>query len=174
MEPGTPINAERLFWELSPRLPENCLIACDCGMATLYYARTLRMRAGMFGSLSGTLLSMGGGMPYAIAAKFAHPDQPVVAVIGDGAMQMNGVNEMITVAKYWQQWSDPRFVVLVLNNRDLNFVSWEQRASEGDIRYEASQALPDVPYARHAELLGLAGVRLEQPDAIADGWERAF
>ena len=125
-------------------------------------------------SLSGTLATMGPGVPYAIAAKFAHPDRPVIALVGDGAMQMNGNGELVTIAKYWQRWSDPRLVVLVLHNNDLNQVTWEQRAMEGDPRYEASQQLPDFPYARYAELIGLRGIRVDDPDQLADAWERAL
>ena len=89
-------------------------------------------------------------------------------------MQMNGISELITVAKYWKRWQDPRLVVLVLNNRDLNFVTWEQRATEGDPRYEVSQDLPDVPYARYAEMLGLTGIRVDDPDDSGEAWERAL
>jgi pyruvate dehydrogenase (quinone) len=117
---------------------------------------------------------MGPGVPYAIAAKFAHPDRPVIALVGDGAMQMNGMNELITIAKYWKEWSDPRLVVLVLNNRDLNQVTWEQRAMNGDPKFEASQDLPDVHYAEYARLVGLAGTRIETPDAIGDAWDEAL
>jgi pyruvate dehydrogenase (quinone) len=117
---------------------------------------------------------MGPGVPYAIAAKFAHPDRPVIALVGDGAMQMNGNAELVTIAKYWRRWSDPRLVVLVLHNNDLNQVTWEQRAMEGDPRYEASQQLPDFPYARYAELIGLTGIRVDDPDQLADAWQRAF
>ena len=115
---------------------------------------------------------MGPGVPYAIAAKFAYPDRPAIALVGDGAMQMNGLAELITVAKYWQHWSDPRLVVLVLNNRDLNQVTWEQRAMEGDPRYDASQSIPDFPYARYAEMIGLHGVRVDDPDLIGAGLGR--
>jgi pyruvate dehydrogenase (quinone) len=124
----------------------------------------------MMATLSGTLATMGCGVPYAIAAKFAHPDRPAIALVGDGAMQMNGLNELITVAKYWQRWSDPRLVVLVLNNRDLNQVTWEQRALQGDPMYPATQEIPDFPYARFAELVGLRGYRVDDPSQIADAW----
>src|ERR687885_384596 len=117
---------------------------------------------------------MGPGVPYAIAAKFAHPHRPVIALVGDGAMQMNGLNELITVAKYWKRWSDPRLVVLVLNNRDLNQVTWEQRAMSGDPKFAGSQTLPDFPYARYAEDLGLLGIRVDRPDAIGAAWDRAL
>jgi pyruvate dehydrogenase (quinone) len=128
----------------------------------------------MLASLSGTLLSMGGAMPYALSAKFAHPDRPLVALIGDGAMQMNGVNELITVAKYWRGWADPRFVVLVLNNRDLAFVSWEQRSSEGTPMFPDSQQLPDIGYHRWAEVLGLHGELVDSPEQVPGVWERAL
>jgi pyruvate dehydrogenase (quinone) len=124
----------------------------------------------MMATLSGTLATMGCGVPYAIAAKFAHPDRPAIALVGDGAMQMNGLNELITIAKYWERWSDPRLVVLVLNNRDLNQVTWEQRAIQGDPRYPATQEIPDFPYARFAELVGLRGYRVDDPTQIADAW----
>jgi len=132
------------------------------------------VRPGMLASLSGTLLSMGGAMPYGIAAKFAHPDRPVFALLGDGAMQMNGVNELITVAKYWREWQDPRFVVLVLDNRDLAFVSWEQRSTEGTPKFDASQLLPDVDYAAWARTLGLHGIRVDDPAAVGPAWDAAL
>ena len=169
-----PINPQRVFAELSPRLPDDCILTSDSGSSAPWYARHLRMRRGMLASLSGTLASMGPGVPYAIAAKFAHPDRVAIALVGDGAMQMNGLNELITVAKYWERWSDPRLVVLVLNNRDLNMVTWEQRALEGDPKFAASQEIPDFPYARFAELLGLVGVRVESPDEIGEAWDEVL
>jgi pyruvate dehydrogenase (quinone) len=169
-----PINPQRVFWELSPRLPDGCILTADSGSAANWYARDLKLRRGMMASLSGTLATMGCGVPYAIAAKFAHPDRVAIALVGDGAMQMNGLAELITVAKYWERWSDPRLVVLVLNNRDLNMVTWEQRALEGDPRFPASQDIPDFPYARYAELLGLRGVRVESPDEIAPAWDEVL
>ena len=169
-----PVNPQRHFTALDARLPDDVMLAVDCGTSTAWYARHLHVRPGMLASLSGTLLSMGGGMPYALAAKFAHPDRPVVALLGDGAMQMNGVNELITVAKYWQAWTDPRLVVLVLNNRDLSFVSWEQRSAEGTPKYDESQLLPDVRYADWAQTLGLAGARVDRPEDVDAVWDRAL
>jgi pyruvate dehydrogenase (quinone) len=166
-----PINPQRVFSELSPRLPDGCILTSDSGSAAVWYARHLKLRRGMMASLSGTLASMGPGVPYAIAAKFAHPDRVAIALVGDGAMQMNGLAELITMAKYWERWSDPRLVVLVLNNRDLNMVTWEQRALEGDPKFEASQDIPDFPYARFAELVGLKGVRVESPGEIGAAWD---
>ncbi|WP_031429887.1 thiamine pyrophosphate-requiring protein [Methylomicrobium agile] len=174
MESADPINPQRVFWELSPRLPDHCILTCDSGSAANWYARDLKIRTGMMASLSGGLATMGCGVPYAIAAKFAHPDRAVIALVGDGAMQMLGMNELITIGKYWQRWSDPRLIVLVLNNRDLNQVTWEQRAMAGDPKFEASQDVPDFPYARFAELAGLQGIRVDRPDQLADAWERAL
>jgi pyruvate dehydrogenase (quinone) len=174
MESANPINPQRVFWELSPRLPDHCILTCDSGSAANWYARDLKIRTGMMASLSGGLATMGCGVPYAIAAKFAHPDRAVIALVGDGAMQMLGMNELITIGKYWQRWSDPRLIVLVLNNRDLNQVTWEQRAMAGDPKFEASQDVPDFPYSRFAELAGLQGIRVDQPDQLADAWERAL
>jgi pyruvate dehydrogenase (quinone) len=174
MNEADPINGQRVFWELSAQLPNRVMITCDCGSATGWYARDVKLREGMFGSTSGTLATMGSAIPYAIAAKFAHPHRPCIALVGDGAMQMDGINELITVAKYWRRWLDHRLVVLILNNRDLSYVTWEQRAMLGDIRFQASQELPDVPYAEWAKLLGLEGIRVERPKHIARAWTEAL
>jgi pyruvate dehydrogenase (quinone) len=174
MNAADPINPQRVFWELSPRLPDDCIISADSGSGTNWYARDVKIRRGMMASLSGGLATMGCGVPYAIAAKFAYPERAVIALVGDGAMQMNGNAELVTVEKYWREWRDPRFIVLVLNNRDLNQVTWEQRALAGDPKYEASQNLPDFPYARYAESLGFLGLRVDKPEDIAPAWERAF
>jgi pyruvate dehydrogenase (quinone) len=174
MNSADPINPQRVFWELSPRLPDECILSCDSGSSASWYARALKMRRGMMASLSGTLATMGPAVPYAVAAKFCHPDRVVIAIAGDGAMQMNGLNEIITISKYWQEWSDPRLIILVLNNRDLNMVTWEERVLAGDPRFPASQSVPDFPYAEYAKSLGLDGVRVERADDIAGAWERAF
>jgi len=174
MNDATPLNPQRVFWELSPRLPDDVVIACDTGSGTNWYARDIKIRRGMKASLCGGLATMGPGMPYALAAKFAHPDRPVLAIVGDGAMQMNGMNALITLAKYCKQWSDPRFVVLVLNNRDLNQVTWEMRAQNGDPKFEGSQELPDFPYARYAELLGFKGLFVDKPEDLAAVWDEAM
>jgi pyruvate dehydrogenase (quinone) len=174
MSSADPINPQRVFWELSERLPDGAILAADSGSAANWFARDVRIRTGMRASLSGTLATMGPGVPYAIAAKFAHPGRVAVALVGDGAFQMNGMNELITIAKYWREWRDPRLVILVLHNDDLNQVTWEQRALEGDPRFEASQELPDVPYARYAELVGLRGIRVDDPEAVGAAWDAAF
>ncbi len=173
-EPAKPINPQLVFMELSPRLPAESILTADSGSSANWFARNLRLRPGMMASLSGNLATMGCGVPYAIAAKFAHPDRPVIALVGDGAMQMNGMAELITIAKYWREWSDPRIVVLVLNNRDLNQVTWEQRAMTGDVKFEDSQVLPDVSYAKFAELIGLRGVRVEKPEDVGAAWDFAL
>ncbi len=169
-----PLNPELLFTELSPRLPDRCILTGDAGTATNWLARHLMMRSGMKFSLSGGLATMGPAVPYAIAAKFAYPDRVAIAMTGDGAMQMNGLAEMITIAKYWKRWSDPRLIVLVLNNRDLNQVTWEMRIESGDPKFDASQQLPDFPYARYAEWLGLRGIRVDRPEAVGGAWDHAL
>ncbi|MBR0641445.1 thiamine pyrophosphate-requiring protein [Plastoroseomonas hellenica] len=174
MQPAEPLNPQRVFWELSPRLPEGCIIAGDSGSHTNWYARDVKLRRGMMASLSGGLATMGSGVPYAIAAKFAYPDRPVLAICGDGAMQMNGMAELITIAKYWGTWADPRLIVLVVNNRDLCQVTWEQRALAGDPKFLGSQSIPDVPYHRFAELIGLQGIFVDSPDDVAAAWDQAF
>jgi pyruvate dehydrogenase (quinone) len=169
-----PVNPQLVFHELSKRLPDGAILSSDSGSAANWYARDVKLRQGMMASLSGTLATMGPGVPYAIAAKFAHPHRPVVALVGDGAMQMNGINELITIAKYRHQWPDQRLIVLVLNNRDLNQVTWEQRAMEGDPKFEGSQDLPDFPYARYAELVGLKGIRVDSPEQVGPAWDQAL
>ncbi len=169
-----PINPQLVFHELSKRLPADAILASDSGSSANWYARDIRIRKGMMASLSGTLATMGPGVPYAIAAKFAYPHRPVFALVGDGAMQMNGINELITIAKYREQWVDQRLIVMVLNNRDLNQVTWEQRAMEGDAKFEGSQDLPDFPYARYAELLGLKGIRVDTAEQVGPAWDAAL
>lgn len=174
MNDANPINPQRVFWELSKRLPDRCILSSDSGSAANWYARDIKVRRGMMASLSGNLATMGPGVPYAIAAKFAFPDRVVIALVGDGAMLMNGINELVTIAHEWKHWSDPRFVILVLANRDLNQVTWEQRVMVGDPKYNPSQIVPEFGFARYAELLGLQGIRVEKPDQIGPAWDRAL
>lgn len=172
--PADPINPQRVFWELSPRLPDNCILTADSGSSTNWWARDLKIRRGMMSSLSGNLATMGPGLPYALAAKFVHPDRPVIACAGDGAMQMNGNNVLIDIAKYWREWKDPRLIILVLNNGDLNQVTWEQRVMAGDPKFPDSQVLPPFSFAEYARLIGLAGITMRTPDEIAAGWDEAL
>jgi len=174
MTDANPVNPQRVFWELSSRLPDECILSADSGTTASWYARDLKFRRGMMGSLSGGLATMGPAVPYAIAAKFCYPDRVAIALAGDGAMQMNGINELITIAKYWREWSDPRLIVLVLNNRDLNMVTWEERVLAGDRKFEASQGVPDFDYAGYARMLGLGGTRVDSPDAVGRAWDMAF
>ncbi|MFI4909528.1 MAG: thiamine pyrophosphate-requiring protein [Steroidobacterales bacterium] len=174
MQSANPINPQRVFWELSKRLPENCIMTGDSGSVANWYARDIRMRRGMMGSLSGGLASLGAATPYAMAAKMAYPDRVVIAFIGDGAMQMNGLNVMITISKYWRQWSNPRLIVLVLNNRDLNQVTWEERIMLGEGKTESTQSIPDFPYHQYAELLGLKGIFVNDPARLGPAWEEAL
>ncbi|MBI0298357.1 thiamine pyrophosphate-requiring protein [Streptomyces sp. PRKS01-29] len=169
-----PINPEYVAHCLDPLLPSDAIVTCDSGSVANWYARHLRMRGQMRGSLSGTLATMGCGVPYAIGAKFARPDRPAVALVGDGAMQMNGLAELITVAKYRHLWEDPRLVIGIWNNQDLNQVTWEMRAMGGAPQFLASQALPDVSYARFAESLGMTGIRVEKPEQVERAWREAL
>jgi len=174
MVKADPINPQRVFWELSPRLPDNVILCGDCGSHTNWYARDVKIRRGMMASLSGKLATMGSGVPYAIGAKMAHPERPVLAMVGDGAMQMNGNSELVTVKQYWQRWKNPCFVVMVLVNNDLNQVTWEQRVMAGDPKFSSAQDVIDFPYAKYAELLGFKGIRVEDPEQIGAAWEQAF
>jgi pyruvate dehydrogenase (quinone) len=169
-----PLNPQLVFHELSKRLPDSAILTSDSGSAANWFARDVKLRPGMMASLSGTLATMGPGVPYAVAAKFAYPNRPVFALVGDGAMQMNGINELITIAKYRERWADQRLVVLVLNNQDLNQVTWEQRAMSGDPKFEGSQDLPNFPYSRYAEMLGLKGIRVDAPDEVGAAWDEAL
>jgi pyruvate dehydrogenase (quinone) len=169
-----PVNPMRIFYELSQRMPSNAIIAADSGSAANWYARHLKFTNGVRGSLSGTLATMGPGVPYVIGAKWAHPDRPTIAFTGDGAMQMNGMAELITVHKYWKQWSDPRLIVAILHNNDLNQVTWEMRAMEDAPKFEASQNLPDVDYAAFARSIGLNGENIDEADKLGSAWERAL
>jgi len=174
LQPAYPVNPQRVFWELSPKLPDNVIVTSDSGTCANWYARDLKFKPGMMGSLSGGLASMGAAVPYAIAAKFAHPERPVIAFVGDGAMQMNNMAELITVSKYWKRWKSPKWICMVLNNQDLNEVTWEQRVMEGDPKFPASQDIPDVPYHRFAELIGLKGIYVDNPDELAGAWDEAL
>ncbi len=174
MAKAKPINPQRVAWELSPQLPDNAIITSNSGSCANWYARDLKIRRGMKCSLSGGLASMGAAVPYAIAAKIAYPDRPVIALVGDGAMQMNNMAELITVAKYWRGWASPHWICAVWNNEDLNQVTWEQRVMEGDPKFEASQRIPNVRYHKFAELIGLKGLYVDSPDAVAPAWEEAL
>ena len=174
MAPAEPINPQRVVFELSPRLPDRAVVTCDSGSCANWYARNLQIREDMLCSLSGGLASMGAAVPYAIAAKFAQPDRPVVALVGDGAMQMSNMAELITVAKYWQQWQDKRWICAVFNNEDLNQVTWEQRVMQGDPKFSASQDIPDVAYHRFAESIGLIGIFVDREEDVASAWEQAL
>jgi pyruvate dehydrogenase (quinone) len=174
MQPANPINPQRVFWEVSPKLPDNCIMTGDSGTVANWYGRDIKMRRGMKGSLSGSLASLGAATPYAVAAKMAFPERVVIAFIGDGAMQMNGLNVMITIAKYWRQWSDPRLIVMVLNNQDLNQVTWEERVQIGAGKTETTQSIPDFAYHTYAELLGLKGIVVREPEAIGPAWDAAL
>ncbi|WP_426956453.1 thiamine pyrophosphate-requiring protein [Muricoccus radiodurans] len=174
MTPADPVNPQRVIHELSPRLPDRAIVTSDSGSVVNWYARNLMMRRGMMTSLSGSLASMGAAVPYAIAAKMAHPDRPVIALVGDGAMQMNNMAELITVAKYWRAWSNPTWICMVLNNQDLNEVTWEQRVMEGMPKFEETQNLPDFPYHRFAELAGLRGIVVDDPEKLGEAWDQAL
>jgi pyruvate dehydrogenase (quinone) len=174
MQDADPVNPQRVFHELSSRLPDRCILTADSGSATNWWARHLRIREDMKAALSGTLATMCPAVPYALAAKFAHPDRPCIAVLGDGAFQMLGINALIDIARYRDRWPNQQLVVCVLHNDDLNQVTWEQRVMEGDPKLDASQVLPDFPYAEYARMLGLHGARVDRPDDVGAAWDEAL
>jgi pyruvate dehydrogenase (quinone) len=169
-----PLNPQRVFHELSKRLPDNCILTADSGSATNWWARQLKLRQGMKAALSGTLATMCPGVPYALAAKFAYPDRPVIASLGDGAMQMLGNAALIDIAHYQERWHNKQCVVVVLHNNDLNQVTWEQRVMSGDPKLDASQILPDFNFARYAEVVGIKGIRVERPEDVGPAWDEAL
>jgi pyruvate dehydrogenase (quinone) len=174
MVEADPVNPMRLFRELSTRLPDNAIVTADSGSSANWYARQLRFRGNMRGSLSGNLATMGPGVPYGIGAKFGNPDRPVIVFAGDGAMQMNGMAELITIKHYWREWADPRLIIAVLHNDDLNQVTWEMRAMEGAPKFAESQTLPSVDYAAFAASLGLQAVNVDKPEEVGPAWELAL
>jgi pyruvate dehydrogenase (quinone) len=174
MAEADPVNPQRVIWEMSPLLPANAIITCDSGSCANWFARDYRVKQGQAASLSGGLASMGAAVPYAIGAKFAHPDRPVIALVGDGAMQMNNMAELITVQKYWKCWADPRWIVCVFNNQDLNEVTWEQRVMEGNPKFNASQDIPDFAYAKFGEMLGFKGIYVDSPDHLGLAWQESL
>ena len=174
LQPARPVNPQRVAHELSPRLPDRAIVTSDSGSCVNWFSRDLKMRRGMMASLSGSLASMGAAVPYAIGAKFAHPDRPVIALVGDGAMQMNNMAELITVSKYWDRFSEKTWVVCVFNNEDLNQVTWEQRVMEGDPKFVASQEIPNVPYSKFGELIGFKGIYVDDPETLGEAWDEAL
>jgi pyruvate dehydrogenase (quinone) len=170
-----PVNPQRVIWELSQRLPADAIVTADSGSSTNWWARMLKLKPGNLASLSGTLATMGPATPYAIAAKLAHPQRPVIAIVGDGAFQMNGMNELITVKRYADRFEGkPALVFCVFKNQDLNQVTWEQRALTGDPKYPGTQWIPDFPHARFAELVGVKGISCEDPDSLGGAWDEAL
>src|SRR5699024_3752109 len=174
MNEANPINPQRVFWELSPKLPENVILTSDSGSSANWFARDLKVKESMMASLSGNLATMCPGVPYAIAAKFAYPKRPSIAMVGDGAMQMQGNNGLITISKYWEQWDNPTLIILVLNNNDLNQVTWEQRVMAGDPKFGGSQEVPTFHYAEYADMLGLQGIEVDKPENISKAWDKAL
>jgi pyruvate dehydrogenase (quinone) len=174
MVEANPVNPMLLFHELSLRLPADAIVAADSGSSANWYARQLRFHGDVRGSLSGTLATMGPGVPYGIGAKFAAPGRPAIVFAGDGAMQMNGLAELITISRYWREWADPRLIIAVLHNNDLNQVTWEMRAMEGAPKFTESQTLPEVDYAAFAASLGLAAVHVDKPDQVGPAWDSAL
>jgi pyruvate dehydrogenase (quinone) len=174
MVEADPVNPMRIVWELSQRLPDDAIVTADSGSVANWYAKVLRMRGNARGSLSGTLATMGAGVPYAIGAKFAHPGRPAIALMGDGAMQMNGLAELLTINRYRDRWTDQRLIVCVLHNNDLNQVTWELRAMGGAPKFEESQNLPDVSYADFARSIGLGGITVRTPDELGPAWDGAL
>ena len=168
------VNPRRVYHELNKRLPANAIVTADAGTTADWYGHHIRLRRGMLGDLSGRLASMLAAMPYAVAAKFAYPDRPVICTIGDGAFQMLGMNELITIKKYMKEWDNPQLIIMVLHNDDLTQVSWEMRAEDANPVWSTSQDVESVDYAGWAELLGFTGIRVTTDDEVEAAWDTAF
>jgi pyruvate dehydrogenase (quinone) len=174
LEDADPMNPQRVAHELSNVLPDDAIITADSGSSTNWYARQVKLKRGNLASLSGTLATMVPGVPYAIAAKFAHPQRPVICFVGDGAFQMLGMNEMLTVKRYMDRWTDRRLIFCVFNNQDLNQVTWEQRALAGDPKFMGTQWIPNLDYSAYAELCGLHGIFCDDGEHVRDAWIEAL
>jgi len=168
------VNPRRVYHELNKRLPPNAIVTADAGSTADWYGHHIRLRRGMLGDLSGRLASMLAAMPYATAAKFAYSDRPVICTIGDGAFQMLGMNELITIKKYLQDWENPQLIILILHNNDLTQVSWEMRTEDANPVWSTSQDVQSVDYAGWAEMLGFSGIRVKTDDEVPGAWDTAF
>jgi pyruvate dehydrogenase (quinone) len=176
LQHADPMNPQRVAHELSKRLPDGAILTADSGSSTNWWARHVKLRKGMRASLSGTLATMGPGVPYAVAAKLAFPDRPVICFVGDGAATMNGILEMITVQRYRERFvsQNPTLIFCVFKNQDLNQVTWEQRVLAGDPRFPGSQQIPDFPFARYAELIGFRGITCDRDEEVGRAWDEAL
>lgn len=168
------VNPRRVFHELNKRLPPRAVVTCDAGTTADWYGHHIRLREGMLGDLSGRLATMLAAMPYATAAKFAYPDRSVVCTIGDGAFQMLGMNELITVKKYLDRWENPQLIVVVMHNDDLTQVSWEMRTEDGNPVWETAQDVESVDFAGWAQLLGFQGIAVHRDEDVVPALDRAF
>ncbi|MBA8990963.1 pyruvate dehydrogenase (quinone) [Curtobacterium pusillum] len=168
------VNPRRVISAVNARLPEGVTVTCDAGTTADWYGHHIRLRRGMRGDLSGRLATMLAAMPYAVAAKFAFPDRPAVCTIGDGAFQMLGMNELITVKKYLASWPNQQLVIVVMHNDDLGQVSWEMRTEDGNPMWRGSQDVETMDYAGYAELLGFTGIAVHDDDEVEAAVERAF
>ncbi|MGE0547404.1 MAG: thiamine pyrophosphate-requiring protein [Kofleriaceae bacterium] len=171
---AVPINPQRVFWELSPRLPADAVITADSGSCANWWARDLKVRAGMIASLSGNLATMSPALSYAVAAKFAYPNRPVIATIGDGAFQLFGNGALTTIANHCKDWADHRLVVVVLNSGDLGVMRWDQRMTADPRNLDAFGDAHEFPYARYANLIGLQGIGVDRPDRIGPAFDWAL
>jgi pyruvate dehydrogenase (quinone) len=168
------VNPRRVFHELNKRLPDGAIVTADAGTTADWYGHHIRLRRGMLGDLSGRLATMLAAMPYAVAAKFAYSDRTVVCTIGDGAFQMLGMNELITVKKYLDSWQNKQFIIVVLHNDDLTQVSWEMRTEDGNPVWRTAQDVESVDFAGWAQLLGFTGVQVRSDDEIEPALDAAF
>ncbi|PZE25689.1 thiamine pyrophosphate-requiring protein [Curtobacterium sp. MCBD17_028] len=168
------VNPRRVTEAVNANLPDGAIVTADAGTTADWFGHHIRLKRGMRGDLSGRLATMLAAMPYAVAAKLAHSDKTVVCTIGDGAFQMLGMNELITVKKYMQQWETKQFIIVVMHNDDLAQVSWEMRTEDGNPLWRGSQDVESMDYAGYAELLGFRGVQVRSDDQVESAVAEAF
>ncbi len=158
--PGEPMKPQRVVHELDARLADDALIATDCGHNTGLAAQYLQIRGTQRFAVSGTLASMGGGVPYAIAAALAFPGRQVVAIVGDGGLSMS-LAELATCARYRLPVK-----IIVINNGSLGQIKWEQMLFLGNPEFACD--LAPIDFARVAEGCGLRAWRIHSPAQVGD------
>jgi pyruvate dehydrogenase (quinone) len=161
-----PMKPQVVAWELGRRLPHNAIVTSDSGTVASWFAQYIPAQRDQMFSLSGTLASMGNGLPYVIAAQIAHPDRPCFAFVGDGGFSML-MAELATCVKY----KLPVRIVVVKNN-SLGMIKWEQMVFLGNPEYGCE--LQPIDFASFARACGATGITIDDPATCGDALEQAL
>jgi pyruvate dehydrogenase (quinone) len=153
--PDVPMKPQVIAWELGNRLRDDAIVCSDSGTIATWWARQIRVKRGQMYSLSGTLASMGNGLPYAMAAQIAYPGRQVVLFVGDGGFSML-MAEFANCVRY----NLPIKVVIVKNN-SLGMIKWEQMVFLGNPEYGCE--LHPIDFAAFARACGATGLTVEDP-----------